>query len=335
MFEVGKSYLVPDNLNSMTFDFATPAIFCGYKTKDSKITASTTLAVFATLDARRRIEIKLSDIAALRSIDKMTNDNWDAARSTTLDNWDSQIPNEKRKIGFIMTGNILQAIADTQDEYGGYPGQLISYTDIDGNVHDGILMPDKWDASMLKTSGVPLISRLQQIKDYKSIISHDGKVEITGSSWAKMFYLTVPKTKKDGAVYYENKTLLNAAGGNFYPYRGKLRADIPADRIDEVVQELTKLGVKVNEERNDDDTLYRSDDTLYRIRKDAPPIKTGIGYKVFVLKNGELYPPMVANPNGEATPVGVWLDADAAPIAGQSKTGRSQVKAGVHLLMTS
>ena len=328
MFEVGKSYLVPDNLNSMIFDFATPAIFCGYKTKDSKITASTTLAVFATLDGRRRIEIKLSQIDELRSIDKMTNDNWDAARSTTLDNWDSQIPNEKRKIGFIMTGNILQAIADTQDEYGGYPGQLISYTDIDGNVHDGILMPDKWDASMLKTSGAPLSSRLQQIKDYKSIISHDGKVEITGSSWAKMFYLTVPKTKKDGAVYYENKTLLNAAGGNFYPYRGKLRADIPADRIDEVVQELTKLGVKVNEERNDDDTLYRSDDTLYRIRKDAPPIKTGIGYKVFVLKNGELYPPMVANPNGEATPVGVWLDADAAPIAGQSKTGRSQVKAG-------
>lgn len=251
MFEVGKSYLVPDNLESMIFDFATPAIFCGYKTKDSKITASTTLAVFATLDGRRRIEIKLSQIDALRSIDKMTNDNWDAARATTLDNWDSQIPSETRKTGFIMTGNILQAIADTQDEYGGYPGQLISYTDIDGNVHDGILMPDKWNASMLKTSGAPLSSRLQQIKDYTPITSHDGKVEIMGSSWAKMFYLTVPKTKKDGAVYYENKTLLRAAGGNFYPYRGKLRADIPADHIDEVVKELTKLGVKVKDDTTD------------------------------------------------------------------------------------
>nr|UWI23624.1 MAG: ddrB-like ParB superfamily domain protein [Bacteriophage sp.] len=251
MFEVGKSYLVPDNLEAMVFDFATPAIFCGYKTKDSKITASTTLAVFATLDGRRRIEIKLSQIDALRSIDKVTNDNWDAARATTLDNWDSQIPSETRKTGFIMTGNILQAIADTQDEYGGYPGQLISYTDIDGNVHDGILMPDKWNASMLKTSGAPLSSRLQQIKDYTPIISHDGKVEIMGSSWAKMFYLTVPKTKKDGAVYYENKTLLRAAGENFYPYRGKLRADIPADHIDEVVKELTKLGVKVKDDTTD------------------------------------------------------------------------------------
>jgi hypothetical protein len=49
---------------------------------------------------------------------------------------------------------------------------------------------------------------------------------------------------------------------------------------------------------------------------------------VFVLKDGKLYPPMVANPNGEATPVGVWLDADAAPVAGVTKTGRRQVKAG-------
>ena len=71
-----------------------------------------------------------------------------------------------------------------------------------------------------------------------------------------------------------------------------------------------------------------AEDVRFRIREDAPPQKTGIGYKVFVLKNGKLYPPMVANPNGADTPIGVWLDADAAPITGQSKTGRNQVKAG-------
>ena len=259
MFEVGKSYLMPDNLETMMFDFTTPAIFCGYKAKDSKITASTTLAVFATLDGRRRIEIKLSHPEALRSIYKATNDNWDAARSTTLDNWDSRIPTGTRKTGFIMTGNILQAIADTQDERGGFPGQLISYTDIDGNVHDGILMPDKWNTSMLKTSGAPILSRLQQIKDYKPVTSHDGKVEITGSSWAKTYYLTVPKTKKDGAIYYENKVLLNSVHGrNFYPYRSKLRADIPAENIESVVKELSKLGVKVKEEANDGDIMQRN-----------------------------------------------------------------------------
>ena len=268
MFEVGKSYLMPDNLESMVFDFSTPAIFCGYKSKDSKITASTTLAVFATLDGRRRMEVKLSQPEALRNIYKATNDNWDAARSTTLENWDSQIPTGTRKTGFIMTGNILQAIADTQDEHGGYPGQLISYTDIDGNVHDGILMPDKWNTSMLKTSGAPIISRLKQIKDYMPVTSHDGKVDITGGSWAKVYYLTVPKTKKDGAVYYENKTLLDAVHGhNFYPYRGKLRADITAENIERVVRELSKLGVRVKEETNEDDALYRLDDELGEVNE--------------------------------------------------------------------
>lgn len=70
------------------------------------------------------------------------------------------------------------------------------------------------------------------------------------------------------------------------------------------------------------------EDVSFSLRQKPEPKKKGIGYKVFVLKDGKLYPPMVANPNGAATPVGVWLDADAAPIAGESKTRRPQVKQG-------
>ena len=70
------------------------------------------------------------------------------------------------------------------------------------------------------------------------------------------------------------------------------------------------------------------EDVSYSLRQKPEPKKKGVGYKVFVLKEGKLYPPMVANPDGAATPIGVWLDADAAPIAGESKTGRPQVKQG-------
>ena len=69
-------------------------------------------------------------------------------------------------------------------------------------------------------------------------------------------------------------------------------------------------------------------DVLFSIRTKPAPKNTGIGYKVFYLKDGKLYPPMVANPNGADTPIGVWLDADAAPQAATSKTGRKKVKAG-------
>lgn len=70
------------------------------------------------------------------------------------------------------------------------------------------------------------------------------------------------------------------------------------------------------------------EDVKYSIREEAPPKKTILGYKVFVVKDGKLYPPMVANPNAEDTPVGVWLNADIGERAPDSKTGRMQVKAG-------
>ena len=69
-------------------------------------------------------------------------------------------------------------------------------------------------------------------------------------------------------------------------------------------------------------------DITFSIRTEAPPKNTGIGYKVFYQKDGKLYPPMVANPDGKDTPVGVWLDADEGVRAGVSKTGRPRVKAG-------
>lgn len=104
--------------------------------------------------------------------------------------------------------------------------------------------------------------------------------------------------------------------------------------IDAEVETATNV-TDASEEDDEDTVKYRlAEDEAeegpvqFRLREEPAPKKTGIGYKVFVLKNGKLYPPMVANPNGADTPVGVWLDADAAPIAGQSKTGRPQVKAG-------
>ena len=68
--------------------------------------------------------------------------------------------------------------------------------------------------------------------------------------------------------------------------------------------------------------------TKFSIREEAPPVKTGIAYKVFFVKDGKLYPPMVANPGGADTPIGVWLNADVGAAAPDSKTGRQQVKAG-------
>lgn len=45
--------------------------------------------------------------------------------------------------------------------------------------------------------------------------------------------------------------------------------------------------------------------------KDYSQSKTGIAYKVFKVIDGKLYPPMVKNPDGTDTPMGVWLEAES------------------------
>ena len=104
------------------------------------------------------------------------------------------------------------------------------------------------------------------------------------------------------------------------------------DLINDIkAQEQTQMFPEavVEESVEDAEALELSDaNTQFSIRKEAPPKKTGIAYKVFYQKNGKLYPPMVANPGGEDTPVGVWLNADVGVAAPPSKTGRLQVKAG-------
>lgn len=59
------------------------------------------------------------------------------------------------------------------------------------------------------------------------------------------------------------------------------------------------------------------------------PKKKEIGYKVFALKNGQLYPPVVANQDGQPTPIGKWLPCGCPPIVGYTAAEhRPQVKTG-------
>ena len=115
-------------------------------------------------------------------------------------------------------------------------------------------------------------------------------------------------------ILHAIQKIKNLLYGDFYK---------PVDALERIVEKAyvdTANGQVTNSETGEDVT--------FSLRQKPEPKKKGIGYKVFVLKDGKLYPPMVANPDGAATPVGVWLDADAAPIAGESKTGRPQVKQG-------
>ena len=96
------------------------------------------------------------------------------------------------------------------------------------------------------------------------------------------------------------------------------------DSSREFIKSLTYLSESVEEDAYINEKFVDVEESL--APKDYKPKQTGTAYKVFKVKNGKLYPPMVANPGGEPTPVGVWLTADEGEFAGLSKTGRPQVK---------
>ena len=170
--------------------------------------------------------------------------------------------------------------------------------------------------------------------------SYDGKAKEESSILPDAFDLNNPKTfgEYDGYISYVDYPAV-ATMSKIGEMRIKM---LHPDNYEEVIKEMLAAeptGRQIfsaiprypNQIKSATETtgeFSESEDIRFSVRTKPAPKKTGIGYKVFYLKDGKLYPPMVANLGGVDTPVLIWLDADAAPVAGQSKTGRTQVKAG-------
>ena len=142
---------------------------------------------------------------------------------------------------------------------------------------------------------------------------------------------------------------MNKAGTKITAYFSRSQSDIMFDTIGKIftknvdynysenehgyklnIEDAAADSYTVDELTNLEDDEFVNDSDFDIEESLAPadynPKVTGKAYKVFKVKNGKLYPPMVANPGGEDTPVGVWLKADEGEFAGLSKTGRKQVK---------
>lgn len=114
------------------------------------------------------------------------------------------------------------------------------------------------------------------------------------------------------------------AGVKIDPEKSVTLTDSSSEKAILMNKAYRDMGLDADEEARE----FADAEVRYSVRTEDPPKKTGIAYKVFYEKNGKLYPPMVANPGGADTPVGVWLNADIGVSAPPSKTGRLQVKAG-------
>ena len=282
-FNTEDAFVLPTDMNN-------PAELSGFGNSygrliDIKITdnfsPNASTVSFATLDGRRKITFPINGKVGLGSdkadvigiIDRLTRqasamgDKHLRVLSMDASNWDKLTSNESRKDGYIITGNLLQALIDTKEQ--GLGGQLVKYTTDTGEVKTGILMPEKFEPKGL-ANDKPINSIAEKFElpsnkgGITEITSSDGDVKIEqGFDYMKMtrnYTIRVPKSNKNGGKYFLDKDLLKMVdGGNFETRGNTMLAEVKEEKLKDVLDRLSELGVKVREESG---VHYRTDASL-------------------------------------------------------------------------
>lgn len=299
-FDTNETFVLPTDMNN-------PNELSGFGNSygrliDIKITdnfsPNASTVSFATLDGRRKITFPIAGkvgsgenkVDVIGSIDRMTKqsagmgDNHIKVLNQDLNNWDRLTSNESRKDGYIVTGNLMQALVDSKDQ--GLGGQLVKYTTDTGEVKTGILMPDHFNPKGL-TTDAPINSVTDKFElsswhgGIDEVTSSDGEVKVKriDNNRGNFYELRVPKSKAKGGKYFLDKDLLKLVNGNNFETRGNnMLAEFKPEQLKPVLDRLSKMGVKVQEERKtseDEGTHFREDRGLEYSKTDTKDVKKG------------------------------------------------------------
>ena len=299
-FDTNETFVLPTDMNN-------PNELSGFGNSygrliDIKITdnfsPNASTVSFATFDGRRKITFPIAGkvgsgenkVDVIGSIDRMTKqaagmgDNHIKVLNQDLNNWDRLTSNESRKDGYIVTGNLMQALIDSKDQ--GLGGQLVKYTTDTGEVKTGILMPDRFDPKGLATDA-PINSVADKFElsswhgGIDEVTSSDGEVKVKriDNNRGNFYELRVPKSKAKGGKYFLDNDLLKLVDGNNFETRGNnMLAEFKPEQLKPVLDRLSKMGVKVQEERKtseDEGIHFREDRGLQYSKTDTKDVKKG------------------------------------------------------------
>lgn len=297
-FDTNQTFVLPTDMNN-------PNELSGFGNNygrliDIKITdnysPNASSVSFATLDGRRKITFPIAGkvgsgenkVDIIGSIDRMTKqaagmgDSHLRVLNQNFDNWDRLTSNESRKNGYIVTGNLMQALVDSKDQ--GLGGQLVKYTTDTGEVKTGILMPDRFDPKGL-TTDAPINSVVDKFElsswhgGIDEVTSSDGEVKVKriDNNRGNFYELRVPKSKAKGGKYFMDEDLLKLVNGNNFETRGNnMLAEFKPEQLKPVLDRLSKMGVKVQEERKtseDEGTHFREDRGMQYSKTDTKDVK--------------------------------------------------------------
>ncbi|MGI2907146.1 strawberry notch C-terminal domain-containing protein [Tolypothrix sp. VBCCA 56010] len=136
---------------------------------------------------------------------------------------------EKRQ---IFTGNLLRA-------WEKFPGKMVNFTDVQGNIRQGLLTQRGFDASAaLEQMGVTMPT----IEDAWRFLTEQGGQLKTADKHLTIkpghsgtFLLQTPKAKDSGGKYYLDEELLEAAGAEFYSVGDRMECLVDNEALSAVL----------------------------------------------------------------------------------------------------
>ena len=239
---------------------------------DKNYSVGSSSIIIATTDSRKRVEIPLNRQKVFERIQKDSEMFSKECKVVNMDTWDRMIPKKDRTTGRIITGNMLEALADNSSI-----GHLISYTTDDGKVKQGILVPDSVSTAEI-TGNMPIAKAYDWFTKKASgteLISTDGALRLT-KNFGSMYTLFVPASRKEGGKYYLNQDLLDLVHGRNFQSKGKnFWATFDAEKLKDVLNVLNGMGVEVKtpNDYSESGTHFREDRGLQYSKTDTKDVK--------------------------------------------------------------
>ena len=140
----------------------------------------------------------------------------------------------------IFTGNLIKAFEK-------YPnGKLVNYTDYQGQVRQGLMMPKGFDIQdEIKKEPVAFSTPQQVIQfianetDRRGVVKTLDELLILKAQFnGGGFVLQTPKSKESGGRYFLDEGLITAAGSDFYSVGDRMEVVIPPARLEQTLAVL-------------------------------------------------------------------------------------------------
>lgn len=153
---------------------------------------------------------------------------------------------QAREHRIMMTGNLLAGFA----RFRKHRGRIVHFTDSEGQVKQGILMPQKFDlAEALKEEGVAFSEAkdvLQFLDDGNGSRMVETPDHVLRISFQRgKFRFTVPAARSVGGAFYLNRKLLDVAGDEFVKSGSTMQMTLTTLRAGQVVRALFDQRIKL------------------------------------------------------------------------------------------